>query len=90
VQNYLNQSSILKEIDIQTEKGAFLELTSQAFLDEGIIEELKAIEGVSQIKQIKPVLPILASKNPNVPFITCDEMMAYNEDKNLSLWELAV
>ena len=25
-----------------------------------------------------------------VPFITCHEMLAYNENKNLSLWELAV
>jgi L-serine dehydratase len=88
--NYLQQSGILKEAEIHAEKGGFIALTSPAFFEEMLLEELKSIEGVTQIKQINPVLPILAGKNPSVPFITCDEMLAYNEGKNLSLWELAV
>ena len=32
----------------------------------------------------------MARKNVTVPFITCAEMLQYNEGKNLSLWELAV
>ncbi|WP_075351575.1 L-serine ammonia-lyase, iron-sulfur-dependent, subunit alpha [Algoriphagus marinus] len=88
--NYLLKSGILEDVEFHIEKGDFLALTSLAFLNESIIEELKEIEGVSQVKQIKPVLPILAGKNPTVPFITCEEMLEYNKDKNLSLWELAV
>lgn len=90
VQSFVKQSLDLDEFEIENERGKFLILTSLAFLDKGILDELKAIEGVTQIKQVNPVLPILASKNPTVPFITCDEMLAYNVDKNLSLWELAV
>ncbi len=90
VTHYLEQSGILEDSEIHTQKGSFLGLTGQLFLSEIQIEELKAIEGVSQIKQIRPVLPVLTGKNPNVPFITCAEMMEYNKDKNLSLWELAV
>ncbi len=88
--NYLEQSGILEEVDVHVDKGDFIAFTSHAFLDKTLIEELKEIEGVSQVKQINPVLPILAGRNPKVPFITCDEMLAYNKDKNLSLWELAV
>jgi L-serine dehydratase len=88
--HYLLQSGILEDVEIHIERGDFVALTSQAFLNEDFIEELKEIEGVSSVKQVKPVLPILAGKNLTVPFITCDEMMAYNKDKNLSLWELAV
>ncbi|MFT4857740.1 MAG: L-serine dehydratase [Algoriphagus sp.] len=88
--NYLQQSGILEDAEIHTEKGGFIALTSQAFFEETLLEELKSIRGVMQIKQINPVLPIRAGKNPSVPFITCDEMLAYNEGKNLSLWELAV
>lgn len=88
--HYLLQSGILEDVEIHVERGGFVALTSLAFLNEDFIEELKEIEGVSQIKQIKPVLPVLTGKDQTVPFITCDEMLAYNQDKNLSLWELAV
>jgi L-serine dehydratase len=88
--NYLQQSGMLEDAEIHTQNGGFIALTSLAFFDEMLLEELKSVEGVTQIKQINPVLPILAGKNPSVPFITCDEMLAYNEGKNLSLWELAV
>lgn len=90
VKSYLQQSGILEDAEIHTDEGNFLAVKSQTFLDETLIEELKEIDGVSQIKQIKPVLPVLTGKNQTVPFITCDEMLAYNEGKNLSFWELAV
>jgi L-serine dehydratase len=35
-------------------------------------------------------LPVLSRREMDVPFITCAEMLAYNEDKHLDLWELAV
>ncbi|WP_373521497.1 L-serine ammonia-lyase, iron-sulfur-dependent, subunit alpha [Aquiflexum sp.] len=87
---YLQQSDILEEVEIQAGASTFIALTSQNFLDEVLLEELKAIDEVSQVKQIRPVLPVLTRKNQTVPFITCDEMLAYNQDKNLNLWELAV
>lgn len=90
INSYLQQSSILEEGEIHTQDGGFIAITSQTFLDETLLDELIAIEGVSKIKQIKPVLPVLSRKNLTVPFLTCEEMMAYNQDKNLSLWELAV
>jgi L-serine dehydratase len=39
---------------------------------------------------LEPVLPILSRKNLQVPFITCREMLNYNQEKNLELWELAL
>jgi L-serine dehydratase len=59
-------------------------------LDEGIYNELLAMESVLFIKQLHPVLPVMARKNLEVPFITCNEMMEYNAGKNKALWELAV
>ncbi len=78
--------------DIEFHKGeiSFIEIKSQAFLDEGICKELQAMESVSFIKQLQPVLPVMARKNLQVPFITCNEMMEYNAGKNKVLWELAV
>jgi len=69
---------------------SFVEIKSQAFLDAAILNELLAMEDVMFIKQLEPVLPVLARKNLQVPFMTCNEMLEYNKDKNKPLWELAV
>ncbi len=90
VGDYLEKAELGEDLEIHSKDKTFITLKTQAFLDKAILEELQEIEGVTAIKQIKPVLPVLTRKNTVVPFITCDEMMAYNEDKNLSLWELAV
>ncbi len=82
----------IKADDIKFHKGAisFIEIKSQSFLDAAIYKELQQMEGVLCIKQLQPVLPVLARKNLQVPFITCNEMLEYNKDKNKALWELAV
>jgi L-serine dehydratase len=41
-------------------------------------------------RTMAPVLPISARKNLTVPFSVTEEMLAFNKDKNLSLWELAI
>lgn len=68
----------------------FVEIKAQSFLDTVFLAELKQMDGVQCIKQLNPVLPVMARKNLQVPFITCDEMMAYNADKNFTLWQLAM
>ncbi|MDA8686241.1 L-serine ammonia-lyase, iron-sulfur-dependent, subunit alpha [Robiginitalea sp.] len=54
------------------------------------IERLQKHIGITGVRQLNPVLPILTGKASRVPFITVEEMLAYNADRNLSLWELAV
>ncbi len=78
--------------DIELHKGetSFIEIKSQAFLDKDILSELQQMNGVLFIKQLHPVLPVMARKNLRVPFITCNEMLEYNEGKSKALWELAV
>ena len=78
--------------DIEIHKGTicFVEIKSQAFLDPAICSELQSMEGVSCIKYLNPVLPVMSRKNLTVPFISCNEMLEYNQDKNKMLWELAV
>ena len=67
----------------------FVEIKAQAFPDDDVCRQLRALEGVSHLKRIHPVLPVLSRKDLAVPFITCEEMLAYNMGKVLSLWELA-
>ena len=67
-----------------------IEVKAQNFLENGIISALHAQYDVKYLKTILPVLPVMSSQSTSIPFITCDEMLKYNADKNLALWELAV
>ncbi|MBW2411417.1 MAG: L-serine ammonia-lyase, iron-sulfur-dependent, subunit alpha, partial [Deltaproteobacteria bacterium] len=75
---------------LQGKDTRFIEIKAQGFLDKATIDSLRSQSDIQIIKQIAPVLPILSRKEIQVPFITCSEMLAYNSDKNLDLWELAV
>lgn len=72
------------------ENTQFIEIKSQEYLAHEIIFELQERFEFQSIKQIAPVLPVLSHREMHVPFITCAEMMTYNQDKNLNLWELAI
>ena len=68
----------------------FIEIKSQSFPDELFLAQLAATEDVMFIKKLWPVLPVLSRKDIKLPFATCNEMLDYNKNKNLSLLELAV
>jgi len=88
---YLNRAIQADEIQIlRSENTQFVEIKSHGFMDQKTALELQSKFDIQSIKQIAPVLPVLSHREINVPFITCAEMMEYNQDKNLDLWELAV
>ncbi len=68
----------------------FIEIKAQHFPGELLHAQLAAMEDVMFIKKLSPVLPVLSRKNIKVPFTTCNEMLDYNRDKDLSLLGLAV
>jgi len=68
----------------------FVEIKAHEFLPPDMLSELCAGFDIRGIKQIAPVLPILSHRESSVPFITCAEMMAYNQAKNLDLCDLAI
>jgi len=90
VVDFLNRSVSCEALEIHHGDLTFVEIKSRQFLAEGIMEELRNLEDVLFVKKLSPVLPVLSRKDLTVPFITAEEMLAYNEGKNLALWELAV
>ena len=68
----------------------FIEIKAQSFPDELLHGQLESMEDVIFIKKLWPVLPVLSRKGIKVPFTTCNEMLDYNKNKNLSLLELAI
>ena len=87
---YLEATVVHDSITIHHGEHPFIVLKAQSFPDEVICRELQAMESVLFIKKIKPVMPVMARKDLEVPFITCNEMLEYNDGKHKSLWELAI
>ena len=86
---FIEQSVSCDEIILHHGTSIFIEIKSNHFLPAGFCDELLAMEEVLFIKKLNPVLPVMSRKDLTVPFITCAEMLQYNEGKNLELWELA-
>jgi L-serine dehydratase len=78
------------EVQFHAGEDSFIEIKAQAFPAASIRTELMAMPGVTAIKCINPILPVMARQDLKVPFITCNEMLAYNGEQNKALWELAV
>ena len=87
---FIETSMPCDEIALRTGKSTFIEIKANQFLTAEICAELLQMEEVLFIKKINPVLPVMSRKDLEVPFITCEEMLAFNSDKNHALWELAV
>lgn len=75
---------------INGEGAAFIEVKAQGFPSDALQVKMLALDGVSTIKKLAPVLPVLSREGVKVPFTTCNEMLEYNKDKNLSLLDLAI
>jgi L-serine dehydratase len=76
-------------VEIHSGEIAFVEIKSRMFPSANVLDELIARPDVSFVRKLRPVLPVLSRKEVFVPFETCEEMLAYNDGKNLTLWELA-
>ena len=57
--------------------------------DEAAIRSALEKAGASDVIFLAPVLPTLSRANVAVPFSSAEEMLAWNEGKNLEMWELA-
>ncbi len=90
VHDYVMKAIPHEEVVIHEGSLQYVQIKTVQAIDTVFLKEIKNIEGVSMIRVLHPVLPILSSKNIEVPFITCDEMMAFNRERQLELWELAL
>jgi L-serine dehydratase len=86
---FINSVFEYDEMEYHEGEMPFIEIKAQQFLPENICQEILSMEEVRTIKKISPVLPVMSRKNLEVPFITCEKMLAYNQERNLQLWELA-
>jgi len=89
------QEILSAECDIQVLKTPgkekrFLRITSRTPLNKIQLEDAAWKAGAVAIRNLPPVLPILTPSKMAVPFGTCEQMLAYNRSRQLSLTDLAV
>ena len=77
-------------IEIKDKNSKFISIASFEKAHDSFLNRIKAFAEVDYIRIIEPVLPILSTKNITLPFHSATEMLAYNSDKNLQLWQLAL
>ncbi len=68
----------------------FIEVKAQKVLNDDFCRDIRSKPEVLAVKKLEPVLPVLSRRGVSVPYMTCEEMLRYNDGKNLDLWELAV
>ncbi len=90
IKEFLESNVVCDEVIIHESENSFIEIKSQQSIPTEIRNEILQLDTVNAVKCLNPVLPIKARKNLTVPFITCAEMFAYNQDKKQALWELAI
>lgn len=90
VVEWIEASVEYDDVGFRDGSAPFVEVKSQQFPSEEALRQLRSLEDVIAVRMLSPVLPVLSQKDLEVPFTTCEEMLAYNKDKGLALWELAV
>lgn len=86
----INDRLPYEEMAIHPRDETMLQVRSLSPPDKTMLQELAGMKGVRRVRSIKPVLPVLSHKDMKVPFLTADDMLMFNHDKRLSLWELAL
>jgi len=69
--------------------GAIIQIKAPSFPAPESLQRLCAGFSVSELRTLSPALPIQSRKGMEVPFVTALELQAYNQGRELDLWELA-
>lgn len=70
--------------------GWLLQVKGSAPLPIASAGQISDFPNVRQIRSVSPVLPTLSRATMEIPFLTAQDLVEYNESRQLELWELAV
>ena len=70
--------------------GKLIELKGHRYLTEAEQAHWRSKLPVQSWLELEQVLPVAWQQDLQLPFQSCEEMLAYNESRDLALWELAV
>jgi L-serine dehydratase len=87
----LERQIAAEEIKLFSHAGYnIVQLSGSRFNVDELLEPLQEQLGQLIVRKIHPVMPVLSQDKAQLPFLSCEEMLAYNAKACLPLWELAV
>jgi len=90
VRDLLQETVVEEALLHRRDAGWMIQVKGSEILPERVLQRLREEAGVSEVRPISAVLPTLSRFGLEVPFLTGQELLAYNQDRELALWELAV
>jgi L-serine dehydratase len=90
IQGIPGQKCEIQVLQEPQKEKRFICLKTHAPLDKKQIAALSLEDEAIAVKFLPPVLPILTPPEIKVPFGSCEQMLAYNRSRQLSLAELAI
>jgi len=70
-------------------EGSMIQIRSQGFPPMESLQGILQGHPVSETRTLVPVLPIQSRKGMEVPFLSASELLAYDQGRSLTLWEMA-
>jgi L-serine dehydratase len=70
-------------------QGCLLQIRSQQPISDVDLARAMPISAAVAVRRLHPVLPVRSRGDLAVPFRSCQEMLAYDGDRNTPLWQLA-
>ena len=89
IRQILGEGGAEEVLPHQNPLGLIVQATAGTPFSTRTLELLEGEPEVREVRALDPVLPVLSKRGMRVPFLTSGEMMAYNEGRDLDLWELA-
>jgi L-serine dehydratase len=90
IQGILGQKCDIQDLNQNNTETRFICVKKHAPLDEQQITAISREAEAIAVKFLPPVLPVLTPEAIEVPFGTCEQMLAYNRSRQLSLADLAI
>jgi hypothetical protein len=88
IEEALHEKCEIQVLKGQKKEKRFIRIKTYSPLDKKQIAAMSLGDETVAIKILPPVLPILTTKEIEVPFGTCEQMLAYNRSRQLNLAEL--
>ena len=88
--NWLEQEFEFDEISLCSGDRTFIVLKSASPISDKIMAQIARHPDVLYTRLLKPVMPVLARRKMCLPFTNCEDMLAWNKDRHLELWQLAL
>jgi L-serine dehydratase len=90
VRELIREEPVEEVLSHRLGKGWLLQVKGSSTFPAACAERLLTDGAASEVRPISPVLPVLSPPDLRVPFLTCQELLTYNRERKLDLWELAV